>query len=96
MATINELAQQLDAVNAEIAQFERGARCEAIERVLVLMGQHGLTPDDLGYGRNRGGGWNAPKFIDRSTGQTWHGVGRRPTWLTDENLASHRLWQDEQ
>lgn len=85
----------LQAINAKIEKLRKQAealqhraRAGAVERVLKLMNQLGVSVDDLrGAKGRRGRGAAAPrskgvaKYRDPATGKTWTGHGRAPDWI---------------
>lgn len=90
MPTLQELLAQRDALDRDIAAARGRAKGEVISTILTLMEENDLTPDDLGYVQIRGA-WQRPKFLNAETGETWHGIGRKPRWLNDKNQAKHRI-----
>lgn len=88
VARRGQLAEQLAAIDRQLAELQRGKRQEAIDKVRELMAQFGLTAADLGsapkLAKPKGpaaGGKVAPKYRDPATGSTWTGRGLKPKWL---------------
>jgi DNA-binding protein H-NS len=86
MPTYLELKAQAEALAAQAEQARLEELHAVIERVLEIVAEYALTPDDV-FGRRRGkrgavGGQPvAPKYQDPKTGATWSGRGREPGWI---------------
>jgi len=89
MATLNELLAQRTDLDAQIA----AQKPAAIAQVCALMGQLGVTIEDLGGTSRRAGGSTTKRPIKyRDTqGNTWTGVGQRPRWLVARLTAGASL-----
>lgn len=83
MANLGELLKQREALEAQIAAMQSGARNDAIAQVRALMAEHGLTAADLTASsrKERQVTTVAAKFKDPATGNTWSGRGLQPKWL---------------
>jgi DNA-binding protein H-NS len=89
MSSLQDLINQRNALDAQIAEAQRADRVAAIEKVRSLMAEYGLTAADLagrvatGTRRTSSakGGKVAPKYRDPATGDTWSGRGLQPKWL---------------
>jgi DNA-binding protein H-NS len=92
MPSVSELLAQKAAIEQQIAEAQKTERADAIAKVRALMSEHGLTLADLSAkpsATKRSSGKVAPKYRDKSTGNTWTGRGLQPKWLK-EALASGR------
>lgn len=89
MATYAELMQQAQELIRQAEELRQGERDEAIAKVREIVAQYDLTMDDIQGAKGRaakaGKAVNkvAPKYMDKATGATWTGRGKRPTWLND-------------
>jgi DNA-binding protein H-NS len=87
MPKLTDLLAQKASLDQQIAQAQREERAAAIAQIKALMAEHGLTAADLSTRRPKsgksaeGGGKVAPKYRNRSTGETWSGRGLQPRWL---------------
>lgn len=104
MTTLSELLAQkaaldaqIEAVNAELQATRNQERHDALNRILELALQFGLSSDEIaaklkgGRGTTRkspvrgavasSGTKLAPKFRDPVSGNTWSGRGLKPRWL---------------
>ncbi|MDC8786301.1 H-NS histone family protein [Roseateles koreensis] len=83
MANLSELLKQREALEAQIAEMQNGARNDAIGQVKALMAEYGLTTEDLAASsrKERKVSTVAAKFRDPATGNTWSGRGLQPKWL---------------
>ncbi|WP_366146092.1 H-NS histone family protein [Paraburkholderia sp.] len=95
MSTYKELLEQKRALEEQIAQAESVERTAALEQVRQAVADFNFTADDI-FGKRRSTsdrrtGPQAPKFRDPATGATWSGRGKRPRWLSDENLEQFRI-----
>lgn len=82
-AKLQQMRDQLAALQAKIDEEEAKGRSDAIEQVKAIMQTYSLTPEDLVTKRKRGPAKQkaAPKYQDPATGATWSGMGREPSWL---------------
>lgn len=83
MANLGELLKQREALEAQIAALQNGARNDAIGQVKALMAEYGLTAADLTTSsrKERPASTVAAKFREPATGSTWSGRGLQPKWL---------------
>lgn len=83
MANLGELLKQREALEAQIAALQNGARTDAIAQIRAIMSEHGLTASDLEGAprKERKASTVAPKFVEPATGNTWSGRGLQPKWL---------------
>lgn len=88
-----ELARQLAALEAQLAEAHSAEKSGAVEKVKAIMAEYGLTIADLQEtaskrGRKPGaksttaGSKVAAKYKDPASGNTWSGRGLKPKWLT--------------
>lgn len=89
MATLQELINQRDKLDAQIGDMRTAERDAAVVKVRKLMEENGLTADDLRLksasstkGKRAGAGTKvAPKYRNAKTGEAWSGRGLQPKWL---------------
>ena len=86
MENIQALLAQRAEIDRKIAEAQRSQRADAIAQIRSLMSQHGLTAADVsGKSATRKSGKStgkvAPKYRDKTTGDTWSGRGLQPKWL---------------
>lgn len=97
------MAKSLSRIQSQIEKLQKEAdamRSAAIARIRKEMAQLGLTAEDLfavspfaGKGRRTQRATveaKAPKYAD-GTGNTWGGMGKRPTWLREALEAGRML-----
>ena len=91
---LENLVQQREAIDAEIAKIRAAEQAEAVERVRNLIRVHGLQVTDV---FERKGATKpaarkvAPKYRDPSTGSTWTGRGRAPLWFDKSRVQDFSL-----
>ncbi len=86
MTTLQELIQQRDALNVQIAEMQQALRTEALAEIRATMREFQIRIEDLGSGGNSDRGTKmklAPKYRNPETGKTWSGRGKRPQWIQD-------------
>jgi DNA-binding protein H-NS len=96
MPVLSDLMAQRAALDMQIEKARREQRAAAIEQIKSLMAEHGLTPSDLTARPRKalpkpGGRKVAPKYRDKSTGDTWSGRGLQPRWLKAALAAGRKL-----
>lgn len=99
------MAKSLSRIQSQIEKLQKEAdamRSAAIARIRKEMAQLGLTAEDLfgeplspflGKGRRAArvpADPRTPKYAD-GTGNTWGGIGKRPTWLREALEAGRML-----
>jgi len=84
-ASLSDLIAQKDALERQIRETQGKAKVDAVERVRLLMSEHGLTVTDIAAVTKKAGpipgSKVAPKYRDPVSGSTWTGRGLRPKWL---------------
>jgi len=86
------LERQTAELEKRLAQARKEERSGVIAQIRTLMGEHGLTVEDLETkGRitstgtkgksSTAGRTVAPKYKDPASGSTWSGRGLKPKWL---------------
>ena len=86
MTTLQELIQQRDALNVQIAEMQQALRAEALAEIRARMREHQISVEDLassGRSTQREKSKTAPKYRNSETGKTWSGRGKRPQWIHD-------------
>lgn len=86
MTTLQELIQQRDALNVQIAEMQQALRAEALAEIRATMREFQIRIEDLGSaGKSdrRTKMKSAPKYRNPETGKTWSGRGKRPQWIHD-------------
>ncbi|MET0519917.1 MAG: H-NS histone family protein [Burkholderiaceae bacterium] len=105
--TGDAMAKSLDVILRDIEKLQKQAaliQSKVVDRIRSEITRHGLTVEQL-FGapatsgrtaaakatrKPRAAGARATKFADGS-GNTWHGVGKRPHWLRDALSAGKAL-----
>ena len=91
---LENLVQQREAIDAEIAKIRAAEQAEAVERVRNLIRVHGLQVTDV---FERKGATKpaarkvAPKYRDPATGSLWTGRGRAPLWFDKSRVQDFSL-----
>jgi DNA-binding protein H-NS len=81
---LQQMKDQLAALQSQIEQEEAEGRAKAIEEIRAIMEAFSLTPEDLVAKRKRAASKPRvvePKYQDPASGATWSGRGREPAWL---------------
>ncbi|PZP26551.1 MAG: hypothetical protein DI603_23400 [Roseateles depolymerans] len=95
------MAKSLATILSQIEKLQREAesiQMEVVERIRKEIAKYGLTPEQLfggGAPKKRGAkpvakSAAAPKYAD-GAGNTWGGMGKRPTWLKEALEAGAKL-----
>lgn len=103
---LKKLVEQRQALDASIEMLQKEMRQEAMNRAAQILADAGMTLEDLivAYKRRspqsskRANGTKKPikaKYINRETGESWVGIGKRPTWLNNA-IASGKKLEDFQ
>ncbi len=94
MTTLQELIEQRDALNVQIAAMQQALRTEALAEIRAAMREYQLSVEDLGLlakptrePKVKG----EPKYRDPATQKTWSGRGKRPQWIHDALAAGKSL-----
>lgn len=99
MSALQELLAQRAEIEKKIADVQREARTEAVNKVRSLMAEHGLTMADLAGKAHapraasapKPASKVAPKYRNAATGETWTGRGLQPKWLKAALAAGAKL-----
>jgi DNA-binding protein H-NS len=97
MATLQELLDQKQQLERQIAAMQSQARAEAIAKVKALMNEYGLSVADVAGKQDKASSSPAagkkvlPKFRDPQSGATWTGRGLQPKWLKAAIAAGKSL-----
>ena len=87
MSTYAELQEKIAELQQQAEDLRRTERSTAIGEIKTRMAELGLTIEDLaGVSAKkirRSSGSVAAKYYDPSTGKSWSGRGRTPTWLVN-------------
>jgi DNA-binding protein H-NS len=85
MATYRQLTEQLAKVQAQMEAAREKEMAAVIAQIKAQIAEYGITAEELGFSSKRTrrakSGGLPPKYRNPSTGQTWSGRGRRPSWL---------------
>lgn len=86
-----ELLAQRAALEQQIAAARKAELAGAVQEIRKLIEAFGLTESDIFSSakqkRMNAGSPVAPKYRDPSTGQTWTGRGKPPTWIKDKDRS---------
>jgi DNA-binding protein H-NS len=96
MATLKELLNQKQALDAQIELTRKSERAEAVAKVQALMAEYGLSLTDLSTKRATKstaskGGKVAAKYRNTATGDAWSGRGLQPKWLRAALAGGRKL-----
>jgi DNA-binding protein H-NS len=98
MATLQELIDQKAALERQITAVRSKGRAQALEKVVALMRESGLSIDDVAKALESGMRTSArsrkpvpAKYRDTTAGSTWSGRGLRPRWLVAALAAGKSL-----
>ena len=92
MTTLQELLQQKDAIEQQIAQIKKAERGEALTKARSLVETYEITVEEL-FGKQRtSSARSAPvKYRNPETGEGWSGRGRAPRWLDGKNREDYAV-----
>lgn len=94
--TLQQIKKDMEKLEKEAERVKEGEVAGVIERVKAAIDFYGLTISDLFGGRAKSGKGKAgalngkragrkaasvAKYIDRDSGKTWTGHGKRPMWF---------------
>lgn len=88
MTTYADLMQQAQELIRQAEGLRQGERKEAIAKVMAIMAEFDLSIEDIQAAPKTktravsSGNKVAPKYVNKATGDTWTGRGKRPKWLT--------------
>lgn len=95
MTTLSSLKKQIEALQKKADAIRKTEMAEAIKKIKQLIGQYGLTAQDVGLegkasrvnakGRAKAASPTKPagiaKYSDPQSGKTWTGHGKPPNWI---------------
>ncbi len=98
MSTYAEIQEQIVALQQQAEELRRTEVAAAIATIKARMAELGLTIEDLAEvvvakKTRRSSGTVAAKYYDASTGKSWTGRGRSPTWIV--NAEANGRTRDE-
>jgi DNA-binding protein H-NS len=86
-----DLLAQRAALEQQIAAARKAELAGAVQEIRKLIEAFGLTESDIFSSgkqkRTNAGSSVSPKYRDPSTGQTWTGRGKPPTWIKDKDRS---------
>lgn len=96
MASYQEILRQIESLQQQAEEVRKQELASAIAEIKRIMSEFGITPADLGFGRQAGktkgkGAALAAKYRDPVSGKTWSGRGRRPAWVMALEAAGKSL-----
>lgn len=84
-----ELLAQRDALQAQINEVLQKEKAGAIAQAREIVANFGLTASDVFTAVRRTssvkGSTVPPKYRNPTTGETWTGRGKAPSWIRDED-----------
>jgi DNA-binding protein H-NS len=89
MATYQELLAQKAAIDAQIEEARKAEVSAAVDEVKRLVGEHGLTAADCGFGapaEKKAKPKVAVKYRGQN-GESWTGRGKAPAWIVAHESA---------
>ena len=89
MSSLQDLLAQRAEIEKKIADVQREAHADAVNKVRTLMAEFGLTAADIAgkastprlAGAAKPVSKVAPKYRNAASGETWTGRGLQPKWL---------------
>lgn len=87
MSSYNELRTQIAELEKKAAEARAQELEGALTQVRNIIREYGFSVADIGkkvFSNGRGArvsGARPPKYVDRATGATWSGFGKRPRWI---------------
>lgn len=95
MTEYKKLLAQREALEKQIEEARKAEVAEAIATIRALVGEYGLTVDDVfpksvsKAGKKTGA--VAPKYRDPQTGATWTGRGKAPLWIAGKDRTAFAI-----
>jgi DNA-binding protein H-NS len=85
MASYQEILSQIEELKQKAHEARKQELAGAITEIKRLMGEFGITLEDLGgkAGKSKVRASVAAKYRDPASGKTWSGRGRRPGWVVE-------------
>lgn len=91
----DDIAQKRAALKAELDSLEAHERAEktqlrasGIAEAQALINHFGIAADEVIFTAKL---TLPPRFRHPETGNTWHGYGKRPEWINDDNIDDYRI-----
>ena len=94
-----QIQKQIETLQRQAEKLRKQEVDGVVARIKVAIAHYGLTPEQLGFGATAGSvkakaGKTAPtrstKYSD-GQGNSWSGIGKRPSWLRDALNAGRAL-----
>lgn len=82
------LQAELNNLDAHEKEEKKQMRAGGIAEAQALIKHFSIAPDEVIFTAKR---TLPPRFRDPETGNTWHGFGKRPEWINDDNIESYRI-----
>lgn len=78
---LNNLEQQKQQIEKQITDLKRKTRHEQLKGIAQTMSRYEISLDELSKYLER----REPvaKYLNPTTGQTWHGRGKKPVWIRE-------------
>lgn len=90
MDTYKDLIEKKSELDKAIEHARREEIQHAIARILIVMDELKIEPEDLGFMR-AGGTRGRVQYRDPDSGKTWCGVGRTPNWIKGKSRDRFRV-----
>ncbi|VVE20744.1 h-ns histone-like nucleoid-structuring protein [Pandoraea anhela] len=90
MDTYKDLIEKKFELDKAIESARREEIQQAIAKILVVMDELKIEPEDLGF-RRAGGGKSRVQYRDPDSGKTWCGIGRTPKWIKGKPREQFRV-----
>ena len=96
---VEELQRQKEELDRQIAEHLKAEKASVIQQIIDVTTQYNVTIEDLieamgGFKPKRKGVKATPKYRDPSTGTTWSGRGKEPTWMRGRDRDDFLIKED--
>jgi DNA-binding protein H-NS len=95
MTSITELIAQKEAIEQQIQHLRKNERNGAIAKAREIIAEFELVAEDLFPNNQKAAkrtrGKAAPKYRDQTTGKTWTGRGKPPSWIVGQNRDDYLI-----
>lgn len=87
MSSYKDLLKQREELEKQIAEARSKELADAVSKVRALVAEYGLTSNDVFPSSKKAVTRSkvAPKYKNPTTGETWTGRGKPPSWIKDQN-----------
>ncbi|WP_439671209.1 hypothetical protein AEMCBJ_01665 [Cupriavidus necator] len=82
------LKAELDSLTKQEEEVKARAHADAVAQVQEWLNCFQIARDELTFTAPL---TLVPRFLNPETGDMWHGYGKRPEWINDDNIDEYRI-----